>query len=62
MGVFEATAIASLDVREFPQGVILAVVALFRLSSIIAELLSALLAWKLESRLELAIKEIDQEN
>lgn len=47
MGVFEATAIASLDATEFPQGVILAVVALFRLSSILAELLSAFLAWLL---------------
>lgn len=50
MGVFEATAIASLDLTQFPQGVILAVVALFRISSILAELLSALMAWKLNPK------------
>lgn len=47
LGIFEATAIASLDASEFPQGVVLAVVALFRLSSILAELFSALFAWLL---------------
>jgi uncharacterized membrane protein YbhN (UPF0104 family) len=53
MGVFEATVIASLDLSEFPQGVILAVVALFRLSSILAELLSAFWAWLLNGQFKL---------
>ena len=51
MGVFEATAIASLDVAHFPQGVILVGVAMFRLSSILAELLSAFFAWILDRQL-----------
>ncbi len=50
VGIFEATAIASLNSDKFPQGIILATVALFRVSSIIAELISAAIAWKINRR------------
>jgi uncharacterized membrane protein YbhN (UPF0104 family) len=45
MGVFEATAIASLDASQFPPALVLTVVALFRLVSILAEAIAALMAW-----------------
>lgn len=44
MGIFEATAITLLD-RQFSGGIILSAVALFRLVSILAEVIAAGLAW-----------------
>ncbi len=51
MGVFEATAIASLDGSQFPAATVLVTVALYRLISISAEASAALIAW-LSERLE----------
>lgn len=45
MGVFEATLIAVLGDEKFPIAVVLTVVALFRIISILAELIPAVLAW-----------------
>lgn len=45
MGVFEATAIATLDETQFPTAIILSVVALFRIISITAEGITALICW-----------------
>ena len=45
MGVFEATAIASFDETQFPAAIILTVVALYRIISILAELITALVPW-----------------
>lgn len=47
LGVFEATAIALLQ-GSFPAGIILSAVTLYRLVSILAEALGALLAWLVE--------------
>ncbi|MFW6295841.1 MAG: lysylphosphatidylglycerol synthase transmembrane domain-containing protein [Halothece sp.] len=44
LGVFETTAIALLD-SEFPLGILLSVLALFRLVTILAEAIAAFLAW-----------------
>ena len=41
LGVFEATAIASLDPAIFPREIVLIVVAFFRISSILAEVITA---------------------
>lgn len=41
MGVFEATAIALLDQQSFPAGILLTSIALFRVISILAELIGA---------------------
>ena len=51
VGVFEATAIASLDGSQFPAATVLVVVALFRVINILAEAIAALIAW-LSERLE----------
>lgn len=45
MGIFEATAIASLDETQFPAAVVLSVVAIFRVISVLAELITALIPW-----------------
>jgi uncharacterized membrane protein YbhN (UPF0104 family) len=45
MGIFEATAIASLDASQFPAAMVLTIVALFRIISILAELITALICW-----------------
>ncbi len=45
MGVFEVTAIALLNGSQFPQAIVLATVALFRLISILAEASAAALAY-----------------
>ena len=45
MGVFEATTITALDESQFPAATVLMVVALFRLVSILAEAIAALIAW-----------------
>lgn len=45
LGIFEATAIASLDPHIFPRDKIIIIVALFRVSSIIAETITAYFAW-----------------
>ncbi|MGK7874016.1 MAG: lysylphosphatidylglycerol synthase domain-containing protein [Xenococcaceae cyanobacterium] len=47
LGVFETTAIVALDKQNFPAGIILTVVALFRVVSILAEAAAAGLAWSL---------------
>jgi uncharacterized membrane protein YbhN (UPF0104 family) len=47
MGVFEATIIATLGEEKFPIGVVLTVVSLFRIISILAEVLPAGVAWLL---------------
>lgn len=48
MGVFEATAIALLDRQEFPGGIILATTAIYRIISILAEAITATIAWFLQ--------------
>ena len=48
IGVFEATAIALLDESQFPPATVLIVVALYRVISILAEAISALIAWIIE--------------
>ena len=48
IGVFEATAIALLDESQFPPATVLIVVALYRVVSILAEAISALIAWIIE--------------
>lgn len=45
IGIFEATAIASLDHNQFPPAMVLSIVALFRIISILAELITAFIAW-----------------
>lgn len=45
MGIFEATAIATLDAHQFPTGIVLSVVALFRIVSILAEAIAALVSY-----------------
>lgn len=45
MGVFEASAIALLDEQQFPPGILLSTVALYRLLSIVAEVVAAGVAW-----------------
>jgi uncharacterized membrane protein YbhN (UPF0104 family) len=45
MGIFEATAIASLDANQFPAAIVLTIVALFRIVSIFAELITAFIPW-----------------
>jgi uncharacterized membrane protein YbhN (UPF0104 family) len=45
MGVFEATVIALLDKQQFPPGILLSTVAIFRLISILAEVVAAGVAW-----------------
>lgn len=45
MGVFEATAIALLDKQQFPVPIVLSTVAIFRVTSILAEVAAAGLAW-----------------
>ena len=42
LGIFEATAIAALNPTEFPPGLVLAIVAVYRLISILAEAVSLL--------------------
>lgn len=49
IGIFEATAIELLN-PPFPQGLVLGVVALYRLNSVLAETISAGLAWLHERR------------
>ena len=49
LGIFEATVIATLDNNIFPQSIILIVVALFRISSILAEAIAAYLAFCLSN-------------
>lgn len=44
LGVFEATAVASLNPTQFPPGIVLAIVAVYRLISILAEAIAAGLA------------------
>ncbi len=41
LGIFEATAIASLNPTDFPSGLVLAIVAIYRLISIVAEAIAA---------------------
>lgn len=53
LGIFEATIIAILDVTVFPRGIILIAVALFRLSSIIAELITAYGAFLLQQKVRI---------
>ena len=48
IGVFEATAIALLDESQFPPATVLIVVALYRVVSILAEAIAALIAWLIE--------------
>ncbi len=48
VGVFEATAIALLDESQFPPANVLIVVALYRVISILAEAIAALIAWIIE--------------
>ena len=48
IGVFEATAIALLDESQFPAANLLVVVALYRVVSILAEAIAALIAWIIE--------------
>ncbi|MDJ0901967.1 MAG: lysylphosphatidylglycerol synthase domain-containing protein [Xenococcus sp. MO_188.B8] len=48
IGVFEATAIALLDESQFPPATVLVVVALYRVVSILAEAIAALIAWIIE--------------
>ena len=48
VGVFEATAIALLDESQFPPATVLIVVALYRVISILAEAIAALIAWIIE--------------
>ena len=48
IGVFEATAIALLDQSQFPPATVLIVVALYRVVSILAEAIAALVAWILD--------------
>ncbi len=50
MGVFEATIIATVDNTLFPQQIILVVVALFRISSILAEVITAYIAFIVNKR------------
>jgi glycosyltransferase 2 family protein len=45
MGIFELTAISLLNGSQFPAGIVLATVALFRLISILAEAIAAGLSW-----------------
>ncbi len=45
LGIFEASAIASLDPTIFPRDIVIVILALFRFSSIIAETITAYLAW-----------------
>lgn len=45
LGIFEATAIAALNPTEFPPGLVLATVAVYRLISILAEAIAALFAF-----------------
>jgi uncharacterized membrane protein YbhN (UPF0104 family) len=45
LGIFEATAIAALNPTEFPPGLVLAIVAVYRLISVLAEAIAALLAF-----------------
>lgn len=45
IGVFEAVAIALLSRQDFPTGIILSIIALFRIVSILAEAIAAGLAW-----------------
>ena len=50
IGIFEATIIGILDVVVFPRGIILISVALFRISTILAELISAYAAFLLQQK------------
>jgi len=45
LGVFEATAIATLNPAQFPPALVVAIVAVYRLISILAEAIAALLVW-----------------
>ncbi|MGH2414344.1 MAG: UPF0104 family protein, partial [Microcystaceae cyanobacterium] len=49
IGVFEATAIALLDKQHFPTSIILSTVALFRVISILAEIIAAKVAWLIKN-------------
>ncbi len=49
IGVFEATAIALLDESQFPPATVLVVVALYRVVSILAEAIAALIAWVIDN-------------
>ncbi len=49
VGVFEATAIALLDESQFPPANVLIVVALYRVISILAEAIAALIAWIIDN-------------
>ncbi|MEM9275262.1 MAG: lysylphosphatidylglycerol synthase domain-containing protein [Cyanobacteria bacterium P01_F01_bin.143] len=49
IGVFEATAIALLDQSQFPPATVLIAVALYRVVSILAEAIAALIAWIIDS-------------
>ncbi|MGK7893069.1 MAG: UPF0104 family protein, partial [Xenococcus sp. (in: cyanobacteria)] len=49
VGVFEATAIALLDESQFPPATVLIVVALYRVVSILAEAIAALIAWLIDN-------------
>ncbi len=49
IGVFEATAIALLDESQFPPATVLIVVALYRVVSILAEAIAALIAWVIDN-------------
>ena len=48
LGIFEATVIATLDPTIFPREIVLIVVALFRISSILGEVITAYGAWLLQ--------------
>ena len=52
LGIFEASIIAILDVTVFPRGIILIAVAMFRISSIFAELITAYGAFLLQKKFE----------
>jgi glycosyltransferase 2 family protein len=45
IGVFEAVAIALLPAQQFPKGIVLSAIALFRIISILAEAIAAGFAW-----------------
>ncbi len=50
VGVFEATAIASLDPSLFPPATVLVVVAIYRVISILAEAIAAFVAWIMDMK------------
>jgi hypothetical protein len=52
LGVFEATAIALLKPLALPTGILLTTLALFRVTSIVAEAIAAFVAWRLLPKTE----------